>query len=315
MSKYTPEQLEKAGKAARYVWEQSQARPSGHRNKQETLVLDWLLMVLTELEHPMTVRAVYYRVVSFGAMSKDKDGYRKITHALTRLRETGVVPYEYLTDGSRGMTEEPSWPGPAVAIRALMRQYRRPVWTDQPVDLIMAAEKDAIVTTVYDACLEPYDVPLVVMRGYDSLSLAWKVHKRISATKPTVILQLGDHDASGLDAWRAAEKRLRILLDEASKDPDLVTFRRLAVTPEQINDPGNGRPLLTRESNPNDPRHKKWAAAERAAGRSGEAVEVDAIPPAILRRIVAEAVESYLDRDAYDQTVARQGADVERLAA
>ncbi len=89
-------------------------------------------------------------------------------------------------------------------------------------------------------------------------------------------------------------------MNESQKDPALVTFDRLAVTPEQI----ASEHLVTRLTKTKDRRAKKWIAAEEAAGRSGESVEVDAIPPARLREIVREGVIRHLDRDACDATLA-----------
>ena len=62
---------------------------------------------------------------------------------------------------------------------------------------------------------------------------------------------------------------------------------RLAVTEEQITDLN----LLTRPTNTRDP---------RSAGFEGESVEVDAIAPTELRRLVREAIQSDLSKDSID---------------
>ncbi|MFH8496680.1 hypothetical protein [Streptomyces coeruleorubidus] len=91
----------------------------------------------------------------------------------------------------------------------------------------------------------------------------------------------GDHDPSGIGAWRD----LRDKLTEFAPDADIV-FDRLAVTEEQITE----LELPTRPTKRTDTR----TAGFEAAGY-GESVEVDAIPPDTLRRIVRDGIEQHID--------------------
>lgn len=50
-----------------------------------------------------------------------------------------------------------------------------------------------------------------------------------AARRPVFVYQLGDHDPSGVDAWRDFTKKVRAFASGAE-----VYFCRLAVTPEQI---------------------------------------------------------------------------------
>jgi hypothetical protein len=96
-----------------------------------------------------------------------------------------------------------------------------------------------------------------------------------------VIYQLGDHDPSGVAAWDDIQHKLR---DFVYDDIELI-FERIAVTPEQI----ITMRLPTRPTKLSD---------TRAAKFDGESVEVDAIPSSVLRRLVRDAIEQWIDPDA-----------------
>jgi hypothetical protein len=126
-----------------------------------------------------------------------------------------------------------------------------------------------------------WDVPLGVLRGYASESFAHSVAEDLRRTSwPTFVYQLGDHDPSGLDAWRDFQAKVRRFAPDAD-----VRFDRLAVTPEQI----ERMSLPTRSTKRTD---------TRARAFDGGSVEVDAIPPRVLRELVKAAVEQHVDAEA-----------------
>jgi hypothetical protein len=169
--------------------------------------------------------------------------------------------------------------------------YRRALWRDQPVDVHVYSEKDAISGVVLPVT-ERYDVPLGVLRGYVSETFAWSVAQSLSDDRPTYIYNLGDHDPSGVDAWRSFTEKVHDFAPDAD-----VTFTRLAVTPEQIEE----MRLPTRPTKSTD---------SRSRGFRGGSVEVDAIPAPALRELVAEAIEQHIDPDALRLT--RMAEDNER---
>jgi hypothetical protein len=104
---------------------------------------------------------------------------------------------------------------------------------------------------------------------------------------------LGDHDPSGVDAWRHTQARLRDFVDDEVR----VSCERLAVTLEQIED-------MSLPTRPTKTTHS------RSGGFAGESVEVDAIPSPTLRAIVRDAIEEYVDHD--QLAVLRLAEDSER---
>lgn len=246
------------------------------RTQAELAELDAAIVTAVEADHPVTLRGVYYRVVSAGAVDKTELGYRAVGRRLLALRRSGVVPYGWITDGTRYILHRPSWSNADAALNALASSYRRMLWLDQRVSVQLFTEKDAIIGVVSEVATR-WDVPLGSMHGYSSETFPYEVACELPANQPTVIYQLGDHDPSGVGAWEHFTRTVRGFAPEAD-----VTFVRLAVTEEQITQ----YELPTRPTKTTDPRARSFR---------GESVEVDAIPASILRRLVEEAITSHLD--------------------
>lgn len=89
------------------------------------------------------------------------------------------------------------------------------------------------------------------------------------------------------------------LLPDAFLD---IHFKRVAVTPEQI----ESMKLPTRPTKRTDTRVKNF---------DGESVEVDAIPPKELRKIVSDCITQHIDHDAYEVLQQAEAGEREVLMA
>jgi hypothetical protein len=259
-----------------------EARPvkRQRRTNAELEMVDDAIYTAVATEHPTTLRGVYYRVVSAGAVEKTEHGYGLIGRQLLKLRRTGAVPYNWITDGTRLIQKPDSWSALDRMLESAAASYRRALWDDQSVEVMILSEKDAISGAIYPVTAE-FDVELCITRGYSSETfthgIAETVQDNHEIEKTTYLYQLGDHDPSGVDAWRSFQERVRGFAPEA-----YAVFERLAVTPEQIED----YDLPTRPTKTKD---------TRAAAFAGESVEVDALPATVLRSIVRQAIEQHID--------------------
>lgn len=249
----------------------------------ELEALDSAILDVLSDEHPATLRGTYYRVVSMGAVDKTEAGYRQVGRQVLKLRRSGRLPHWWITDGTRYVIRPRTWSDLDAMLRDAAASYRRMLWLDQPVNVQIFTEKDAITGVIEDVCDE-WHVPLGVLRGYASESFCWSVAQSLPDDWPTRMYQLGDHDPSGVDAWRDFEKKVRAFAPDAP-----VQFERIAVTPEQI----EIWSLPTRPTKKSD---------TRAAGFDGGSVEVDAIPPNRLRTIVRQAIEQHVDQRSLELT-------------
>lgn len=250
------------------------------RTRAELAEVDEAIVAAVQMEHPVTLRGVYYRVVSAGAVEKTEAGYDLVGRQLLKLRRSGAVPYAWITDGTRWIRYLQTWNNLDAMLDNAAASYRRALWRDQAVDVFVFTEKDAISGVVMPV-VDRWDVPLGVMRGYSSETFAHSFAETVKRTTwPSYVYQLGDHDPSGLDAWREFQDKVRGFAPDAD-----VRFERLAVTPEQIS-------LFDLPTRPTK------ASDTRSATFRGESVEVDAIPPTTLRVLVEDAITQHIDREA-----------------
>jgi hypothetical protein len=322
-----------------YVYGSSTVRRQ-RRTQFGLAIVDSAIIEAVEADSPVTLRGVFYRAVSAGAVEKTENGYRLVGRELLKLRRAGHVSYADITDGTRWITKPESWNSLDQMLNDAATSYRRALWHDQATEVQIFTEKDAISGVVLPVT-EQWDVPLGVLRGYSSESFAWSVAQSIRAAalrgkRDVRIYQLGDHDPSGVDAWRAFRKTVsgflneehRVLLqrlaaagyglpddDDLDDDDDegessctftagdqvaTAIFERLAVTEDQIYDLG----LPTRPTKRSDTRARSF---------HGESVEVDAIPAPVLRQIVEGAIRQHIDAEALRLTEAAEQSEREVL--
>lgn len=251
------------------------------RSNAELAEIDDAIIQVLQDEHPATVRSVFYRVMSAGAVEKTENGYRLIGRQLLKLRRQDRIPYGWISDGTRYVLQNRRHDSASDAIVSMASVYRRRIWSTQAEQVQLFTEKDAL-RGVVSPITTRWDVPLGIMRGYPSESFVFEVAKDLPLDRHTHLYQLGDHDPSGVDAWRSFEAKVRAFNPAAP-----VTFTRLAVTPEQIAE----MDLPTRPTKQSDSRAKSFI---------GGSVEVDAIAPSVLRSMVEQAILDHLDIDAWE---------------
>lgn len=259
-----------------------------HRRTDDTLaVIDAAICRAVEDDHPVSLRGVYYRVVSAGAVEKTEAGYNVIMRQLLKLRRDGTIPCSYITDGTRWISKPDSWNALDEMLDDAAVSYRRTLWRNQEVEVMVFTEKDAISGVLYPITAR-WDVPLGVMRGYASETFCYTIAEEILSAdargKCVLVYQFGDHDPWGVEAWASFVQKVSAFVDAKSALPAclLVEFERLAVTEEQIEEYG----LPTRPTK----RHTKKF--------EGESVEVDAMPASVLREIASAAITQHIDQEA-----------------
>lgn len=238
------------------------------------------LIEIVDSIKPATVRQCFYAMSVRGFIEKTEGGYDKIQNDLTLLRRDGRVPYGSLADSTRWQRKPRTFTTIEAALENTANFYRKALWDDADSYVEAWLEKDALAGVVYPVTAR-YDVPLMVARGYASLSFLHEAAEYIAELEvPAYIYHLGDYDPSGQDAATAIERTLREMAPEAE-----IYFERLAVTPEQI----EYWKLPSRPTKKTDTRANKFG--------SDISVELDAIPPDRLRQIVEDAIERHLPKD------------------
>jgi len=120
------------------------ASPVKRRTNADLAIVDDAIIAAVELEHPITLRGVFYRVVSAGAVDKTELGYRLIGRQLLKLRRNGAIRYDWITDGTRWINKPDSYDDLTQMLEDAAASYRRTLWRSQAAEVQIYSEKDAI---------------------------------------------------------------------------------------------------------------------------------------------------------------------------
>jgi hypothetical protein len=249
----------------------------GRASKAEIQDRRQALYDIVDEQKPMSVRGAFYQGSVRDIVEKTEPGYGKVQRTLVSMRRDGMLPYDWLADNTRWQRKPTTYNGIEQAIRETARLYRRNLWADAGCYVEIWLEKDALSGVIYPVT-DMYDVPLMVARGYSSLSFLYGAAEHIRTLDvPAFIYHLGDYDPSGVDAGNKIERDLREFAPNAE-----IHFERLAVNPDQI----RAWNLPSRPTKKTDSRAKNFGDIS---------VELDAIAPDQLRRLVNDAILRHVD--------------------
>ena len=239
----------------------------------------------------MTVRQAFYALTVRGIVEKTEAGYRQVQRQILLMRREAILPWEFIADGTRWVHAPVTWSAAEDAIRETARTYRRNLWRSQRVRLEFWLEKDALASIVSEVTFA-WDVRLMVSRGQSSDTYCYSAAQEAqrawdAANVKTIVYTLYDADKSGrIAAEKVAEKL------QAYSHGVPITVVPLAVTAEQI---------------------VAWELPTRPAKEKGEpdAVELDAIPPDRLRKLVEDAIVSHVNAAAWRMEQAAEASERE----
>lgn len=264
-------------------------------HKKTQAMIEAARAVMAE-HHPMTLRQVFYRLVSGQVLENTRGQYQALSNALVRARQDAMIPWGWLEDRLRRPRTVGMWDDLADFAETAISAYRRDVWASQSVYIEAWLEKDAL-SGIFEETLEPYGVTLNVGRGYDGWSSIREAAVRFGNGEGVTILYCGDFDPSGEDIARSLRERLAFF----GCYPEIV---KCALTAEDV----------TRYNLPPD--FAKATDTRRAAfvEKWGDvAVELDALPPDVLVERIEAEVTKRLDLDALARVKEQERRDRERL--
>jgi len=197
------------------------------------------LDVFKQYDTALTLRQLYYRLVSRRLFENTVNSYKRLSRLMVRAREEGDVPVNCLEDRSRrilgrgdtGYTSAKDFLKRRItSLKESYRDFRMPMWDDQPNYLLISLEKDALSRLVSDEA-NKYYIRTFPTRGYPSFTyvrrMATYIRNRLK-DKPTFVLYFGDLDPSGVDIERDLTERLQ------KYGAGEFRVRRVALTRDQI---------------------------------------------------------------------------------
>ncbi|MEQ9586814.1 MAG: hypothetical protein RJS97_02490 [Parvibaculaceae bacterium] len=232
-------------------------------------------------------------------VEKSEAGARTIQNLLVTMRRDGSVPYHWITDSTRRGWFVDTYGSAADAVEQAAAFYRRSVWDQTDVYVEVWCESRSIAAVI-EPVTSRLAVPLYPCGGFASLSLIFNAVEQMKATsrgRPIKVIYVGDHDQAGVLIDRSAETEMR---QHLPADMDL-SFNRVAVTPEQIDLMG----LPTKPPKKGDKR----------GGWKGGTVEAEAIPAGVMRDIVSDAIEDFIDPGLLRTVKVAEASEREYLAS
>ncbi len=244
----------------------------------------------------MTVRQVYYQLVSRLVIENTRSQYQAVSNALVDARKNGEIPWMWIEDRLRRPRKVRMWSDLTDFSETVKRAYRRDVWDTQPGYLEAWLEKDAL-SGIFENILDTYGIILNVGRGYDGWDSLHNAAERYRIRDSVTVLYFGDFDPSGEDMVRSLRERLGFF----GCLPDIV---KCALTAEDV----RTYQLPSNFTKPTDRRSQAFV------DKYGDvAVELDALPLNILQEKLVLAIETRMDLDALNEVKQVEEHEVNRL--
>jgi hypothetical protein len=266
-----------------------------------TEVVEATRRVLEEYSYRLTVRQIYYRLISppYQLFPNTATNYKTFDKILTKARERKEVDWSIL-GGEQNIFDSPEGYMDWLFGGLNERYYDKSHWKSQLSHVEVWVEKDAL-STLFERAVKQYRIVVFPSRGYSSYTKVMEALERFPQRKNVVILHFGDHDPSGLDMSRDLSSRLDAYSD--TNDGGLVV-KRIALGIEQVK--GLALP-------PNPTKKADSRAREYTARYGDECWELDAVPPDTLAQWVRDAVEREIDSSAWIETQERVKGEREKI--
>ena len=285
--------------------------PQVFQGKTQDLIRECnsICSVMKEKGYTLTVRQLFYQLVTRGKIDNTQRDYKNLINHLTNARYAGELDWDYIDDRIRVIHRNAHWDGPEERLQYAAMGYGVDTWPDQKYRPEVWIEKDALIELAENVCVR-LDVPYIAVKAYGSTSALWEARKRflayIGEGQMPLILHLGDHDYTGVDCSRFLKERMEVMVDHP------VELRRLALNPDQIAEyelpaqPGKA----PKPGYKGDPRHKSYFETHK----KDDVWELDALDPEVIERIIEDGIRAVLDeelRQEYldEQSEHRQGIE------
>lgn len=260
--------------------------------------------IVNSYDTRVTLRQLFYRLVANHTLRNTRSEYGQLSARTAQARRDGWFPE--LMDRTRDIQEPLTFSNPDHAREWLQERYRRDRTEGQEFSIYVAVEKAGIVNQLWE-WFSHYGIPILPLQGYSSQTFVDDVTRHVfnhpanidgrNDARPSVLIYAGDFDPSGEDIDRDFTERTNCW--------DHV--HRIALLPEQIEEydlpPAMGKATDSR--------------AGRFVARHGQLiqVELDAIPPNILRDLYKDVIDEYFDYDIWQEVVDREKRERDSLAA
>lgn len=239
----------------------------------------------------------------------DRKSYGDLCDLLTRARLLGIIPWAAIADETRPVSglrySKDAATFADLEIYHFLRGYRRDLLQSQSDHIEIIAEK-LTVQNIIEQVAKRYTMPMTVGRGYCSITPRYEISQRFfrSGKDRLVLLIASDFDPDGDEI---AESFVRSMRDDFRIDD--VQASKILLRQDQIREwdlPSNG--LEAKETS------SKYGKFVKRYG-SKQVFELEAVPPKLMQKVIAEAIEGTIDLEAFNGELNNERGDAAQLQA
>lgn len=260
-----------------------------------TDIVDEAAAIVSSYSTGVTLRQLFYRLVAAEVLPNTRSAYVTLSSKTAEARRDGGFPA--LIDRGRTILQAACSDDPVGALRKAASGYCRDRTEGQEVAIYLGVEKNAIVEQLW-SWFGRLGVPILALGGYSSQTYVDEVVAAVDAEdRPAVLIYAGDFDPSGEDIDRDFKERTNGCFDE---------IVRVALNAEEVDE----HMLPPQPGKATDSRANGFVARH---GRLVQ-VELDALPPDVLRSLYQEEIDRFFDMSKHAAVLERESRERGRLA-
>lgn len=240
--------------------------------------------------YDLSLRQLYYQFIATSRPNGEawfpnsEQSYKRLGGIISDARLAGMVDWAAIRDRAREVNAAAHWDSPASILDSAAYGFRMDSRKDQPNEIIVMVEKDALSGVLYPVCRDQ-DIRFTANKGYASSSHLYDIGKHFDRAnrkgKKAHVIYLGDHDPSGIDMTRDVWDRLELF----ARCP--VEVHRVALNMDQVEQYGP----------PENPAKLTDSRANGYIDKYGDSSwELDALEPSVLAALVNDIVDSLTDK-------------------
>ncbi len=251
---------------------------------------------------PVSVRVLYYQLVTGKTIESSKNSYTYFNKALTEGRKQGYIPWEMFMDDTKPFypavkkTSLDTLPYNYIIDRlelALTKPYTFDLWEKQNTKVEVWIEKNALIPII-KPITDKWNVALQSLRGYSSYTKlregVERVNSYIAKGLKVRLFYFGDFDPAGWYIYTVLKRYFKEGMNEINKK----NFRliRLAVNPRHLKTLTHD-PLPVKEGDKNRKNYIKRFKKlfERLNMKKSSCYEIEAMDPAEIQKILATEIQ------------------------
>jgi hypothetical protein len=244
---------------------------------------------------------LFYQFVARALLANRMNEYKRLGQIISDARRAGLIDWSSIEDRTRNLSTWRSYRSPEDAVAELADAYAENLWRRQPSYIEVWIEKEALIGVLEPVCAR-WRLPSFPARGNGSDSELFRAGQRfariLAGGQAPIVLYLGDHDPTGIDATRDVRERLAMF---ARAD---IEVRRIALTINQVR-------RYNPPPNPAKETDSRYGAYVREFG--SDCWELDALDPSVIDALIEAEIADLIDLDAWNSTLVEENASRELL--